>query len=195
MSSVPLRRWRPQAFAAPAATPAAASAEDLEARRREAEQAGFAAGHAAGLAAARAEAERLGALFGAAERALALFEERLAGELLDLAIEIARQVIRSEIATRRETVLAAAREALAMLAQEARAVQIHVHPADAELLRQHLADELARGAWRVLEDPRIEPGGVRLASSTGEVDATVATRWRRVLASLGQDHPWRDEPA
>ncbi|MDW8467981.1 MAG: flagellar assembly protein FliH [Burkholderiales bacterium] len=195
MSSVPLRRWRPQAFATPAATPAAAPAEELEARRREAEQAGFAAGHAAGLAAARAEVERLRALFGSADRALALFEERLAGELLDLAIEIARQVIRGEIATRRETVLAPAREALAMLAQEARAVEIHVHPADAELLRQHLADELARGGWRVLEDPRIEPGGVRLASSSGEVDATVATRWRRVLAALGQDHPWRDEPA
>jgi len=191
MSSAPLlREWRPAAFAQPAA-----AAGDMEARRREAEQAGYAAGRAAGMAAARADAARLAALLASAERALHLFEERLAGVLLDLAVDIARKVIQGELAMRREALLPVAREALALIAQDARAVQIHVHPTDAELLRTHLAEEIERGGWRVLDDPRIEPGGLRIVSSTGEVDATLATRWRRVLAALGQDHAWRDEPA
>lgn len=193
MSSAPaLRAWKPASFAEAAngiACPAGGADAELEARRREAERSGY----AEGMAAARAEAARLSALLAAAERALHLFEERLAGALLDLAVDIARRVIQSELAVRREALLPVAREALALIAQDARAVRIHAHPADAELLRAHLAEEIERGGWRVVDDPRIEPGGLRLVSSAGEVDATLATRWRRVLAALGQDHHWHDE--
>jgi flagellar assembly protein FliH len=168
----------------------AGTATDLEARRRKAAEDGFQAGFNSGQSAAQAIARRLEALLAAGANGLHLMEERLAGELLDLAVELARQVVRAEIAVNREAVLPVVREALALLSQDARAVQVVIHPADAELLRQHLADDLARGGWRVLEDRRVEPGGVRVLSSSGEIDATLTTRWQRALATLGQDHAW-----
>jgi flagellar assembly protein FliH len=184
-----LRRWAPAPFAARGG---AAAAADLEQRRRQAVEEGHAAGHRAGMAAAQAVSERLAALLAASEQGLRLMEERLAGELLDLAIDLARHVIRAEVSARRETLLPVVREALGMLAQEARAVQLLVHPSDAALLRKQLAEEIDGGGWRIVEDHRVEPGGLRVHSSAGDVDATLATRWRRVLASLGQDHEWHE---
>lgn len=168
------------------------AAADLEARRRKASEDGYQAGLKSGQSAAQGIAKRLDALLAAGANGLHLMEERLAGELLDLAVELARQVVRAEVAVKREAILPVVREALALLSQDARAVQIVIHPQDGELLRQHLADDIARGGWRVVEDRRIECGGVRVLSSTGDVDATLETRWQRALATLGQDHAWHE---
>jgi flagellar assembly protein FliH len=183
-----VRRWEFESLGGRRADAVA----DFEARRKQASEEGYQAGFKSGQAAAREIAGRLGALLAASENGLRLMEERVAGELLDLAVELARQVLRAEVAVKREVVLPVVREALAHLTQDARAVQIVAHPADAGLLRQQLADELARGGWRVVEDHRIEPGGVRVLSNTGDVDATLATRWQRVLATLGQDRAWHE---
>ena len=52
------------------------------------------------------------------------------------------------------------------------------------------------GAWRlVVEDHRIEPGGCRISSPNCEIDATLATRWKRVIAGLGRDASWIDTEA
>jgi flagellar assembly protein FliH len=182
-----IRRWE----LAPLAGRSGAAA-DHEAGRKRAEGEGYQAGYRAGLAAAEALARRLGQLLASTENGVRLMEERLSGELLDMAVELARQVVRAEVALKRETVLPVVREALAALSQEARAVNVVAHPADAELLRKHLAEEIAESGWRLVEDHRVEPGGVRVLSSTGDVDATLETRWRRALSALGQDHAWHE---
>jgi flagellar assembly protein FliH len=188
MSDLAVRRWE----FAPLAGQGGSAATDFDARRRQATEEGYQAGHRAGMAAAQAIAQRLGELLASSEQALRLMEERLAGELVDLAVDLARHVVRAEITARREAILPVAREALALLAQEARTVQIVVHPSDAQLLNRSLSQDIARGGWQVVEDNRVEPGGVRIVSSTGDVDATLATRWRRVLSALGRDHPWHE---
>lgn len=183
-----VRRWEFE----PLGGRGADAAADLEARRRKASEDGYQAGFKAAQGASEGIARRLDALLAASANGLRLMEERLAGELLDLAVELARQVLRAEVTVNREAVLPVVREALALLSQDARTVQIVLHPQDGELLRQHLADDIARGGWRVVEDRRIEPGGVRVLSGTGDVDATLETRWQRALATLGQDHAWHE---
>ena len=182
------RRWSPQ----PLSAPPAATAE-LEAKRRQSVEDGYQAGYRAGAEAAKATAERLQKMLASAGSSIGLIEERLAGELLDFALEVARQVVRAELKVNRDTVLPVAREALAALSDEARGLQILAHPTDADLLRTHLADEIARGGWRIVEDHRIEPGGMRVLSTAGDVDATLGTRWRRTLANLGRDTNWHGE--
>lgn len=185
-----LRRWQPDEFAGAPGGPkggARAATADLETRRRKAAEEGYAAGYRDGQAAAKQVERRLGELLASTERSLALMEERLAGDLVNLATDLAREVLRVELRSNRESLVAVAGEALALLSQEATAVRVLANPSDAGLLRTRLADDLARGRWTLTEDPRIEPGGVRVLSSTGNVDATLGTRWRRVLATLGQD--------
>jgi flagellar assembly protein FliH len=43
-----------------------------------------------------------------------------------------------------------------------------------------------------VEDILVERGGCRLDTATTEVDATLETRWRRIIGALGSDDPWID---
>ncbi len=183
------RLWNPQPLA-----PARGGAEaDLEARRRRAVEEGYQTGYRAGQAAVKATSRRLEEMLASAGSSIGLIEERLAGELLDFALELARHVVRAELKANREAILPVAGEALAALSDEARALQILAHPTDADLLRTHLAEDIARGGWRIVEDHRIQPGGMRVLSTAGDVDATLGTRWRRALATLGRDQEWHDD--
>lgn len=183
------RRWNPQPLG-----PARGGVEaDLEAKRRAAVDEGYQSGYRAGQAAVKATAQRLEEMLASAGSSIGLIEERLAGELLDFALELAKHVVRAELQTNREAIMPVAREALSALSDEARALQILAHPTDADLLRTHLAEDIARSGWRIVEDHRMQPGGMRVLSTAGDVDATLGTRWRRALATLGRDQEWHDD--
>jgi flagellar assembly protein FliH len=168
-------------------TPAAGSSENTrEAARAE----GYVAGYTAGAEQLRAEVARLRALTTAYEEGLAKLEEGLAEEVLDLALEVARQVLRADPKVRRDALLSVVREALATLPQGVANLKLVLNPGDAELVRSHIGDEIAAGGLRIVEDFRIEPGGCRVSAPSCDIDATLATRWRRVLTTLGKDHAW-----
>jgi flagellar assembly protein FliH len=154
------------------------------------------AGHAEGLAQARKqgaeEAARLNALAVATAASLQALEEKTGQALLTLALDIARQVLRTTVAQAPETLLPAVREVLHMNPGAGAPLRLWLHPLDIELVRLHLADELKSGPWRVLADESIARGGCRAETSFGEIDATLQTRWRRVAASLGRDMPLED---
>lgn len=174
------------------------TAEDIEAMHQEAFQQGQEAGHQAGYEAgyeqggaqARTEAEALHQLISQFDEALNDFDQEVAGELLALALEVARLVVRDSIAVRPESVLEVIREALGQTPQQH--AQLHVHPEDAVLVRQHLGEQLTHTGHRIIEDASIERGGCRIDTASAQSDATVATRWRRVVETLSKDHPWSD---
>ncbi|AOB31055.1 flagellar assembly protein FliH [Bordetella sp. H567] len=151
------------------------------------------AGHAKGLDEGRKqgaeEAEQLRAIAEATASSLAQLEEKTGQALLTLALDIARQVVRTTVATQPEALLTAVREVLHMNPTASAPLRLWLHPLDLELVRLHLAEELKTGPWRVLADESITRGGCRAETSLGEIDATLETRWRRVAASLGRDMP------
>lgn len=151
------------------------------------------AGHAKGLEEARKqgadEAGRLQAIAEATASSLAQLEEKTGQALLTLALDIARQVVRTTVATQPEALLTAVREVLHMNPTASAPLRLWLHPLDLELVRLHLAEELKTGSWRVLADESITRGGCRAETSLGEIDATLETRWRRVAASLARDMP------
>jgi flagellar assembly protein FliH len=151
------------------------------------------AGHAKGLEEARKqgadEAARLRVLADATAVSLTALEEKTGQALLTLALDIARQVVRTTVATQTEALLTAVREVLHMNPTAGAPLRLWLHPLDLELVRLHLAEELKSGPWRVLADESITRGGCRAETSLGEIDATLETRWRRVAASLGRDMP------
>ena len=65
-----------------------------------------------------------------------------------------------------------------------------LNPEDVTLVEAHVGAELQAAGWTVRADPAIERGGCKAEAASGEVDATVATRWQRVMAALGKDLPW-----
>jgi flagellar assembly protein FliH len=114
-------------------------------------------------------------------------ESQLASDLVSLAIDIARQVLRDELRFRPDALLPAAREALRALGEGASRMELRVNPSDAALLREHLEHQAPSLGWKVHPDPAIMPGGCRIDADTGVADATFEARWQAVMASLGRD--------
>jgi flagellar assembly protein FliH len=162
--------------------------DEIERICAEAKQEGYEDGYAAGQAAARQEAARLANAADVFEKALAEFDQQVADELLALAIEIARQVVRAEIAAHPDHVIAVLHQALAQLPHQ-HAI-IYLNPDDASLVRSYAGDQLTHAGHRILEDAKLKPGDCVLESGNSQIDATLATRWRRVIESVGFADAW-----
>lgn len=162
--------------------------DEVEAIREQARKEGFDAGYAEGREAAMAEAQRLAVTVKKLDAAFEGIEGQVADELLALAVEIGRQVVRGEITARPESLLDVVREALAQLPHQHAAV--FLNPDDASLVRSYIGDQLGHAGHRINEDPQLKRGDCVVESGSSQVDATVATRWRRIIESLGVDAAW-----
>ena len=197
------RRWEPEDFDAPALPPDfhLPTAEEIERMHDEMRRAGFeegrAAGHAEGLEAGRAEgyvegraqaeaeAARLAGLADSLDEALRELDGEIAEQLMALAIEMARRMVKLTLAEHPEAILETVRSALLQLPQGHAHIQLH--PDDLALVREHLGEQLAHAGHRLQEDARLARGECRIDGQGAQVDATLETRWRRVLESIGHE--------
>ncbi len=192
----------PATLSAAAASPAGDVAQALRAQLALARQAGYHEGHAAGLQALesfkhehRAQvAPRLGELLRSFDAQLGALEALLAHGLADTAVQLARQVVRSELVARPELVAEVARQALADMLLSARHISLHVHPEDIDFVAQGLHETLAARGARLLADAQVQRGGCRVESDLGLVDARIEQRWAQAVQTLGVSLPWVDAP-
>ncbi len=133
--------------------------------------------------------ERIGQVIANLQAGLDELAARGADALLDLSFEVARQVVRREVSLRRDAALPAVREAIALIADHAAHPRVHLSTHDFELIRAELESEASYRGCRFVADPAIQPGGCRIETAQGEIDGTLETRWRRVIATLGAEHP------
>ncbi len=204
-------RWQPTSFDAPRIDPIkaaaeahakaqaakAAFAEEIARLRQQATTEGRAAGHAEGYTLGyaegqhqvRMEAAQLAAVLTQLEEAMANFNQQVANDLLALSLEVARQVIRHSIELQPERILDSVREALAQ-SHHTHAV-VSVHPEDAALIRRHADELLAPGGHRLREDIHVTRGGCLIDAGGGQIDASLETRWRRIVEALGADTVWQ----
>lgn len=163
---------------------------ELERIREQARAEGYAAGYGEGRQQALAEAERIHALLEDLTRELNRFDQGVGENLVALALEVARQVVRANVAQRPELVLGIVREAMEALPPFSEHARLAVHPEDAALVRSHLGEQLTHAKWRVFEDAAVERGGCRVETASMQIDGTLATRWQRAIAALGQTESW-----
>lgn len=120
-------------------------------------------------------------------------EQQLSGRLAGVALELARQVVRSEISQRPELIVSVAEEALAALLSSARQICVRLHPDDHAVVAHTLKESLHARGGRLLIDPGITRGGCLVESDVAIVDASVEARWKRVAALLGSEDGWPHE--
>jgi flagellar assembly protein FliH len=197
---------RPSVVASRVAAPAIPTApavelpseETLAAIREEARLAGFEegknAGYADGLAIGRAEAavelEHLQAIALEFGSAVAHADETIAADVLDLALHLARSMLRTALEVKPELVIPVVREAIEYLPVLQQPALLILNPADAEIVRGAIGEELDKGGWRMVQDPTIARGGCKVDTATNQIDAQVASRWERLTHSLGKDLNW-----
>lgn len=185
------------ADAGPAAGTEAAAAPETpspEQRIREAHDKGYQDGYRDGLAALEAARQQLAAQQQAQVSALlqglsGAFDEvhrTLAPRVADIAVAIARQVVRQELRQHPGVVVHVAQEALDALVPGARRVVLKLHPLDAPLVRDAAADLLALREAQILTDDQLARGGCIVESDLAVVDASLPAAWQRALALIGR---------
>nr|WP_251010536.1 flagellar assembly protein FliH [Variovorax paradoxus] len=168
-----------------------ARAAGLAEGRRE----GWAQGHAegrtnglaAGLAAASAHAEQLRALAATLPDALRRAENELADAILTLALDVARQVVHRTLRAEPEWVLPLVQDLLHAEPALQGEPRLLLHPDDVALVKNSLGNELQIAGWQVRADDTLARGGCRVQSASGEMDASLETRWKSVTAALHRD--------
>jgi len=170
------------------------SAVDAEAELARLREAARAEGYAEGLAAGRVEGEqacgRIKQLAESFGNTLDNLDFRLADMVLELALDVARQVVAGELAARPERILDVVNLALKQMAETSREARLLLNPEDAVLVRPHLDQVLDKNRLRIVEDVRIVRGGCLIETSQGDLDATLPARWRQVVQVLGSNQNW-----
>lgn len=109
-------------------------------------------------------------------------ESELETELLNLAVSLARSVIRAEIVTNSDIIFQALSEGLKVLPIQEKAYQIHLHPNDIDLIKQHFQpEEIEQHHWVFVEAPQMTRGGCDITTISNAVDVSIERRCRDVL--------------
>ncbi|MGX4640587.1 flagellar assembly protein FliH [Massilia sp. SYSU DXS3249] len=182
------------------------TAAELEAIREAARAEGHAEGYAEGLAEGRTAghseafaagqqetADEMAALRAIATTfgdAVAAADETIASDVLDLALHLARSMVRTAFEVRPELIIPVVREAIDYLPVLQAPAVLALNPDDIEIVRAALSDELDKGGWRVVADPQIGRGGCKVDTASNQIDAQAAARWARLTHALGKNVEW-----
>jgi flagellar assembly protein FliH len=184
----------------------AREALEEQSRENEAHQRGFSDGYAQGHAQATLEGQRLiaeyietqgqeaarqfGQLFESTNAQLAESQQVMAQGVLELACELARQVLRHELSANPNVLQPVIREALSVLAIDSKAAFVRLNPVDMEVLEGVLKQEFSGLALSLLADSSVTRGGCLVESAGTVVDGTIEKRWGRAVAKLGLESSW-----
>lgn len=164
--------------------PTAAQVEDIQ---RLAREEGYRNGYAEGMQKAAQDRQRLNTLIEALSNQM---DEQISQELVELALDVAKQMLHQALKVKPELVLGVVREAIGTLPHFNQGAHLVLHPADAALVREQMGEQLTHSGWKVFEDARIERGGARIETANSQIDATLESRWKRVVGALGQNTEW-----
>ncbi len=138
-------------------------------------------------------AQKFGLLLQSAQAQIADSEQVIAQGVLELACELAKQVLRQELSANPNSLLPAVREAVRSIAVDSKAAVVHMHPLDMDVMADVLRDEFPGLALQMLSDSTLTQGGCVLQSAGTVVDATVEKRWSKAVAKLGLEVPWEQD--
>lgn len=167
---------------------------DLSGIEREAWDKGYAEGREAATAAVRKEqqaaqveldrrVQNLASILDFMAKPIAALDVEVQRQLVTLAGAIARHIVRRELKTQPDEIVAVIRETVALLPMTARDIRVHLNPEDATLVHARLAEAGSDRSWSIAEDPLISRGGCRVSSENSTIDATLEQRLGSAIAA------------
>jgi flagellar assembly protein FliH len=172
--------------------------EQISGIQEQARLEGYNAGHTEGLANGLAEGRnkadletaRLRDLVDAFSNEINQADEAISQQVLDLAIDLARALLKSSLAVRPELVIPIVKEAVRYLPVFSQPAMLYLSPSDVALVQERMGDQLAKTGWQLTDDAQLEPGSCRVETASNQIDASLPTRWQRLTAALGKQSDW-----
>ena len=140
-------------------------------------------------------ARRLQEVFQTFDASLIDLQQHMAQQVLELACDIARQVVRQELSVNPNPLQPVVREAVGMLVTEGRPATVRLNPVDLEAMAAPLREEADVPGVQWVADGAVPEGGCIVESAGTVVDGSLDKRWQRAIAALGLDSPWDEGDA
>ena len=183
----------------PSATPEGDLRADHQAQfaaqEREAFASGYAAGERAGIEAGNTRAEamlrRLAQTLDELRALRGTMLRQTEQQMVQLALAIAKKILRREAAFDHDLLVAMARVALERLGDSG-AATIRLNPEDYAHTVQRHGDHWAGSKVKVIADPGVSRGGCLVESDFGFVDASVDAQFDQVARALASTEAQRD---
>ena len=153
-------------------------------------QVGFAKGIAAGEANAKTANAQFDLIMAGLQDAITALDETVARDLVQLAMTLSKQIVTTHLTNNPDNIVPAVRKAFNEIIAIAQHPRLTLNPADAEIIRRDMAEELATHNCRIACDESMVRGGVRIDDANFELDASIETRWKRIVATLGIENDW-----
>ncbi len=118
-------------------------------------------------------------------------------EIVRLSVAIAERILNAHVAVSPSAVLEMAKSAITRLVNR-ETVTVRVNPADIATMREHRDGLMAMNDidnLRVIEDNRVDRGGVLIETQAGTIDAKIATQLREVRRLLAVEEPMSVTPS
>jgi flagellar assembly protein FliH len=164
----------------------------FEATRQEAYEKGMQEGFTVGLAKARSVAsddkEILLQLMNTFTDALEQADEKIAGDVLALALDIAKAMLKVKLEVDPAVILPIVADAIHYLPSIQQPARILLHRDDAQMLREYLTEDTHN--WQIQEDAHIERGGCMVDTRANHIDVSNPQRWKRISDALAQHNDW-----
>ena len=162
---------------------------------REAWDHGFKDGHVEGVKKGEAELAKrinevnakivaLEAIIGTLAKPLEQLDEQVETELTRLTLTLAKHLVRRELKIETAQIIGIIRHTVALLPLATRNIRIHLHPDDAAVVREKLAQPQGDQQWQLMEDPLMARGGCRVTSDNSSIDARFETAVAAALSGL-----------
>ncbi len=170
---------------------------------REAWEHGYKDGHVEGVRKGEAELAKrinevnvkiaaLEAILGTLARPLEELDAQIESELTRLALTVAKHLVRRELKIDPAQIIGIIRHTVALLPLASRNIKVHLHPDDAAVVREKLAQPQGEQQWQLSEDPLMARGGCRVTSDNSSIDARFETAVAATLSGLlGDDRAER----
>ncbi len=160
----------------------------LNSIREKAYQEGFNKGQQDGVASAQHQTEQvaqsLTSILNALATPLKYVDETLEEELVNLAVSIAKQIVRRELKIDPAQIVAVVKESLLFLPSSAENVRVYLNPDDVELVRKIMPANAGERKWTIMDDPVLSRGSCKVETDSTVVDASFESRIASIAAAI-----------
>ena len=157
---------------------------------QEGQNAGQMEGRQQGESDINAELDQINTIFANLDQHIQTIDQQIAQDLLTLAIDLTKKMITQALKIHPELILPIVQEAIQHLPTTRQHLCLFLHPEDAKIVRQYINEQQLQESWEIREDTQLVQGGCRIEAGGSEIDASIETRWRRILSTIGQQNEW-----
>lgn len=110
--------------------------------------------------------------------------ESVEAELVELALAVAKMILRREIAEDQRHIVGLIREAVKQLPSATVSIRVHLHPDDARVVTEALAETGKTAHWQIDEDPAMRRGDCQIHTENSFIDAGIDGLIARLAADM-----------